>query len=120
MEADDVQTCLGKAFGDDFTVFMRREIGAAVEVRAPETRGRSVFESEFAVLYRQETMLSRRLFIGEDVDFIKICTYSKQDSEIEIWKRELRDKVIWKVLFEDGYKKHYFIDSMYTSLSNKI
>ena len=67
MEADDVQTGLGEAFGDDFAVFMRREIGAAVEVRPPETSGRSVFESELSVLYRQKTMLSRWLFIGEDV-----------------------------------------------------
>ena len=67
METDDVQTGLGEAFSDDFAVFMGRKIGAAVEVRAPETRGRSVFESELAVFDGQKTMLSRRLFIGEDV-----------------------------------------------------
>ena len=67
MEADDVQASLGEAFGDDFAVFMRRDIGAAVEVRTPETRGRSVFECEFAVFNGQEAMLSSRLFIGEDV-----------------------------------------------------
>ena len=67
MEADDVQTGLGKSFRDDFAVFMGREVGTAVEVRAPKTRGRSVFEREFAVFDRQEAMLSRRLFIGENV-----------------------------------------------------
>ena len=67
METDDVQTSLGEAFRDDFAVFMGREIGAAIEVRAPETRGRSVFECELAVFYRQETVLSGRLFIGENV-----------------------------------------------------
>ena len=81
--------------------------------------GGDVYEQLSHNLYNTSSSIDY-FFIGEDVDFIKICTYSKQDSEIEIWKRELRDKVIWKVLFEDGYKKHYFIDSMYTSLSNKI
>lgn len=81
--------------------------------------GRDVYEQLSHNLYNTSSSIDY-FFIGEDVDFIKICTYSKQDSEIEIWKRELRDKVIWKVLFDDGYKEHYFIDSMYTSLSNKI
>ena len=46
---------------------MGREVGAAVEVRAPETSGRSVFEREFSVFDRQEAVLSRGLFVGEDV-----------------------------------------------------
>jgi hypothetical protein len=81
--------------------------------------GRDVYEQLSHNLYNTSSSIDY-FFIGKDVDFIKICTYSKQDSEIEIWKKELRDKVIWTVLFEDGYKEHYFIDSMYTSLSNKI
>ena len=67
MEADDVQTGLGEAFRDDFAVFMGREVGAAVEVRAPEAGGRSVFEREFSVFDRQEAVLSCGLFIGENV-----------------------------------------------------
>ena len=69
MEADDVQAGLGKSFRDDFAVFMGREVGAAVEVRAPETSGRSVFEREFSVFDRQEAVLSRGLFVGVIVAF---------------------------------------------------
>ena len=67
MEADDVQAGLGEAFRDDFAVFMGWEVSAAVEVRPPETGGRSVFEREFSIFDRQETVLSSRLFIGENV-----------------------------------------------------
>lgn len=75
--------------------------------------GRDVYEQLSHNLYN--TTLSHDFnFIGNDVDFIKKFTYSKQDFEIEIWKKELGDKVIWKVLFEDGYNNHYFIiNSMY-------
>ena len=51
---------------------------------------------------------------GEDIDYIKKNPITNQD--IEIWQKELRDKVIWDSIYNKNYEEHYFIDSMYTSL----
>lgn len=53
-------------------------------------------------------------FWGEDVDYIKKCASTNQ--EVEMWQKELRDKVIWDIVYNKNYKEHNFIDSMYTSL----
>ena len=52
-----------------------------------------------------------RHFMGDDVDYIK--QHFCENKDIQILKKELRDKLIWKVLFKNGYKDHYSIDSMY-------
>ena len=60
-------------------------------------------------------------FWCEDVDYIKklfIFPYPSMSKMIEIWQKELRDKVIWEVFYNNNYRKHLFIDSMYTSLKN--
>ena len=54
------------------------------------------------------------VYWGEDIDYIKQHT-SKKD-EIEIWQKELQDKVIWNVFFKDTYHNHYMIDSMYRAV----
>ena len=60
-------------------------------------------------------------FLGEDVDYIRKL-YTREDTPtskmIEIWQKELQDKIIWKVFYKNNYEKHLFIDSMYTSLKN--
>lgn len=60
-------------------------------------------------------------FWGEDVDYIRKL-YTREDTPtskmIEIWQKELQDKIIWKVFYKNNYEKHLFIDSMYTSLKN--
>ena len=48
------------------------------------------------------------------IDYIKKNPITNQD--IEIWQKELRDKVIWDSIYNKNYEEHYFIDSMYTSL----
>ncbi len=53
-------------------------------------------------------------FFLEDVDYIKKYTSTKE--EIEIWQKELRDKLIWEIFYNGNYQEHYFIESMYTSL----
>lgn len=53
-------------------------------------------------------------FWGEDVDYIKKVASTNQ--EVEMWQKELRDKVIWDSIYNKNYEEHYFIDSMYTSL----
>ena len=58
-------------------------------------------------------------FWGDDVDYIKNCTSSKH--EIEIWQKELQDKVIWKFFYEEKdtdsvFSQHLYLDLMYTSL----
>ena len=58
-------------------------------------------------------------FWGEDVDYIKNCTSSNH--EIEIWQKELQDKVIWKFFYEEKdtdsvFLQHLSLELMYTSL----
>lgn len=58
-------------------------------------------------------------FWGDDVDYIKKCTSSKH--EIEIWQKELQDKVIWKFFYEEKdtdsvFLQHLYLELMYTSL----
>ena len=53
-------------------------------------------------------------FWGEDVDYIKKVASTNQ--EVEMWQKELRDKVIWDIVYNRNYKEHYFIKHMYTSL----
>lgn len=62
-------------------------------------------------------------FWGEDVDYIKKHTSTK--NEIEIWQKELRDKVIWKFFYKDHYSEniwweHMYIEYIYSSLYNKV
>lgn len=49
-----------------------------------------------------------------DVGYIK--KYALTSQEIDIWQKELRDKVIWECIFNENYQDHYLIESMYTSL----
>lgn len=61
-------------------------------------------------------------FWGEDVDYIKKHTSEK--NEIEIWLKELRDKVIWKYFYDVNYSDdfsldHLFLENMYSSLYQK-
>lgn len=61
-------------------------------------------------------------FWGEDIDYIKKHYMGEHPSTLskmmEIWQKELQDKVIWEVFYNNNYKEHYFIYSMYTSLKN--
>lgn len=62
-------------------------------------------------------------FWGEDVDYIRkhhIREHPSTSKMIEVWQKELQDKVIWKVFYKNKYEKHsyYYMDSMYTSLKN--
>lgn len=61
-------------------------------------------------------------FWGEDVDYIRkhlVIELPSTSEMIEIWQKELQDKVIWKVFYNNNYEgHHFFIDSMYTSLKN--
>lgn len=60
-------------------------------------------------------------FWGEDVDYIGehyIRRFPSSSKMIEIWQKELQDEVIWEVFYNNNYKEHYFINSMYTSLKN--
>ena len=54
-------------------------------------------------------------FWGEDVDYIKKHASTK---EVEIWQKELKDKVIWDVIYKKNYREHYYIEAMYTSLNS--
>ena len=61
-------------------------------------------------------------FWGEDVDYIKKHTSKK--NEIEIWLKELRDKVIWKYFYDVNYSDdissdYLFLENMYSSLYQK-
>lgn len=61
-------------------------------------------------------------FWGEGVDYIKKCTSIKH--EIDVWQKELQDKVIWNYFYEKRnfgsiISDHIFLDSMYSSLYNK-
>ena len=53
-------------------------------------------------------------FWGEDIDYIKKCASTNQD--VEIWQKELQDKLIWDTIYNKNYQEHYDIEYMYTSL----
>ena len=62
-------------------------------------------------------------FWGEDEDYIK--RYTTEKYEIEIWKKELLDNVIWEIFYVDYFYENFahrlstdpsIIESMYTSL----
>jgi len=62
-------------------------------------------------------------FWGEDVDYLRKHYTIEQPSTskiIEIWQKELQDEVIWDVFFNNHYKEHLFVESMYTSLNDEI
>lgn len=78
-------------------------------------------KEELSNYFCREMSCINNFFWGEDVDYIKklfIFPHSSMSKTIEIWQKEAQDKVIWKVFFNNNYKEHFFIDSMYTSLKN--
>lgn len=50
----------------------------------------------------------------EDIDYIKKIADS--DYEIEVWKKELSDMVVWNFTQNNKYKEHLCIDYVYSSL----
>ena len=52
-----------------------------------------------------------------DVGYIK--KYASTSQEIDIWQKELRDKVIWECIVNENYQEHNFIEYMYTSLKEE-
>lgn len=78
-------------------------------------------KEELSIYFSSEMSRINRFSWGEDVDYIKkllIFPHPSMSKMIEIWKREAQDKVIWEVFFNNNYKEHFFIHSMYTSLKN--
>lgn len=53
-------------------------------------------------------------FWGEDVAYIKKHTSTSEG--VEIWQKELRDKVLWDIIYNEDYQEHYLIESIFTSL----
>lgn len=52
-------------------------------------------------------------FWGEDIDYINLCV---EEEYVEIWQKEMRDEILWKVLYNKEYREHYFIEYIYKSL----
>jgi len=65
VEAHDVHADLRQALRRLLAVVEIREIGAAVEVRAPEQARRSVFEDELVALHLQEAVPAGRFLLLE-------------------------------------------------------
>ena len=64
-------------------------------------------------------------FFCEDVDHIRNYIgkhYPITNNKVEIWQKELQDEVIWDVFFNNKYKEHFFLDSMYmkSNINNNL
>lgn len=55
-------------------------------------------------------------FWGEDVDYIK--KHTSDAHEIEIWQKELQDRLLWRIFYEGQYEEHFELGSMYITISN--